>query len=60
MSVNVNQVGFERRQAVVQQLLHGLGLQVGDRCRRAVTAPILTEHLSLPRADLQHLDPGVR
>lgn len=33
MAVNVNQAGFERRLAVVQQLLDGRGLQVGDQCR---------------------------
>lgn len=39
--MNVNQMGFERRLIVVQQLLHGHGLQVGDQFCRAATALLL-------------------
>lgn len=56
MSVNSNRVRYERRLAVVEQLLHSHELHVSDWSRRELKALSLTE----PRLGIQYLDFGVQ
>jgi len=56
MAVNINQVGYERRLAVVGQLLYSRGLEVGNWSCREVTVLSL---IVLPAA-IQYLDSGIQ